>query len=427
MTRWAATLLLLGCAPGEAPAPAGELRGSASAVERAPGPPAAPPGSAGARPPRGPVPPAARRIDPRAPDDWLPRAADGDVDLDGPALDALLRRAAETGSDALVVVRGGRVVVETAPRGPIETRSLTKSVAALAVIALVADGAIPSLDEPLSRWLPALRGEPGPTLRHLLTHSTGLAPGADIAALNAAEDRVAYAAALPRVGAPGARFRYSNEGAQLLSAVVAAAAGRPIDEYLRARVLRPIGVTSDAWTRDRAGNVMTYYGLALDARDLARVGLLLAGGGRFEGRSILPEHLVRELHAPSAVHPGFGLLFWLRVPLGLAPSAPAALAPLRGRTFADEEAFLREASPLLAAAERAALRQDLLRAGGPLAAAGAVRGFDAQGALGQYLAVYPADRLVVVRQHRNRRDPSSDARVTWRAFFDDVEALLPAR
>ena len=382
------------------------------------------------------------RFDAAAADDWLARAAPEDVGLDGRALDALVERAVASDSDSLVVVADGRLVVERyfdRARGPIETRSITKSFAMLGVLGLVADGRIASLDEPLSTWLPELARPDAAavTLRHVLTHTTGMARDRPVEALNAADDRLAYARALGFVEPPGRRFFYSNEASQLLSGVIAAAAGEPADAYVRRRILAPLGIGERPWAHDRAGNVQTYYGLGLEARDLVRVGMLLLDEGRFEGEAVLPAELVRQAVAPSAVNPAYGLLLWLRTrfmqseerlaTLGAAGMPGDALRALLGRRFATEEAYLREADARLPEPARR-LVASLQRAGrGPLVAApGGQVGFFAVGAEGQRLAVYPAARLVVVRQHRHRAaDAGRLSTITWRSFLDDLEPLVP--
>ena len=75
--------------------------------------------------------------------------------LDHRTLAALVKEAEATGSDALIVVKDGRVVIERYfghPVGAIETMSVTKSVVGLAIAQLVEDGKIASLDDPMSTW-----------------------------------------------------------------------------------------------------------------------------------------------------------------------------------------------------------------------------------------------------------------------------------
>lgn len=118
--------------------------------------------------------------------------------------------------------------------GP-ETRSfpwasVTKPVTALAVLVAVEEGTL-SLD------LPA--GPPGSTIRHLLSHASGLPP--DVApGLEAGRP-----ARLPE---PGTRRIYSNFGYQLLAEAVAEHSGMPFPEYVSAAVLEPLGMSGTVFT-----------------------------------------------------------------------------------------------------------------------------------------------------------------------------------
>lgn len=321
--------------------------------------------------------------------DWLPRGSTMDAGFEGAAVDALIRDAMTAQSDAILVVKDGVVVIERSFHGvtdPIETRSATKSVVGLAILALVADGRIPSLDAPLSTWYPEFGNAEKAkiTLRHVLTHSSGLSHGDDADALNAAPDRLAYVRALRVIATPGVNFSYSNEATQLLLGIIESASGQEAEAFVRARLLEPIGVRDLTWARDRSGKVQMYYGLKMRARDLARIGLLLLGEGRAGDARILPAELVREATKPQGPNPYFGLLHWLLY---------------RGTTT---------------------------RLGYLEPPKGPQIGYFAVGGLGQRYAVWPEARIVAVRLHRRRGDgkPYED-QVTWRGFFDRVEALDP--
>ena len=114
--------------------------------------------------------------------------------------------------------------------------SLTKVVTATAVRRLADDGRL-DLDAPAADLVPALRGRgPGPTVRQLLTHTSGFSNPVPIRWV--AADAVHGASAddllerlLAKHGRPtgpiGGRARYSNLGYLVLGAVVEAATGEP--------------------------------------------------------------------------------------------------------------------------------------------------------------------------------------------------------
>jgi CubicO group peptidase (beta-lactamase class C family) len=71
--------------------------------------------------------------------------------------------------------------------------------------------------------------------------------------------------------------------------VLRSAIGRPVAEYLSEKIWRPMGAEADAtWLIDRAGQESTYCCINAVLRDYARLGLLLAHDGNWQGRPIIP-------------------------------------------------------------------------------------------------------------------------------------------
>lgn len=138
------------------------------------------------------------------------------------------------------------------------TASVTKTFTAVVVLQLVDEGRI-SLDQPIRSIVP-LDGTAigdGVTVRHLLTHTSGVADyfPEDEDAWPAVFERVPtytirrvadllplFVDAAPRFP-PGARHAYSNAGYVLLGRAVEVVSGREYGDVLTARVLRPAGMT----------------------------------------------------------------------------------------------------------------------------------------------------------------------------------------
>jgi CubicO group peptidase (beta-lactamase class C family) len=125
--------------------------------------------------------------------------------------------------------------------------SLTKAIGlTTACMILVDDGRL-DLDAPVQRYLPEFRG-PGKdrvTIRHLLTHSSGLPAWRPL--FREAKDRQAALALVdttPLDTVPGARFVYSDLGAIALMQVVERLTGERIDQYLARHVFAPLGMTA---------------------------------------------------------------------------------------------------------------------------------------------------------------------------------------
>ena len=124
--------------------------------------------------------------------------------------------------------------------------SLSKQFIATGVLLLVQDGRL-AVDDRVSKYL---EGTPTTweaiTIRHLLTHTSGLvreAPGFDVNKLQPDIDviKTAYPTAL--ASAPGDKYQYSNLGYFVLAEVIYRVSGKPWGDFLGERVFTPLGMT----------------------------------------------------------------------------------------------------------------------------------------------------------------------------------------
>jgi len=138
--------------------------------------------------------------------------------------------------------------------------SMTKPVTALAVALLAEDGLL-NLDDPLERHLPQfrdlkVRNSDGQlvaprrrlTLRHLLTHTSGLGSNDPAGLDDDAKRKLILAeytdllAAEPLLAEPGEAIRYSGPGFALLGRVVEVVSKRTLDVFMRERIFQPLGM-----------------------------------------------------------------------------------------------------------------------------------------------------------------------------------------
>lgn len=145
--------------------------------------------------------------------------------------------------------------------------SMTKQFTAASILLLMQDGKL-TLDDPLRKWLPNLPEATAPiTLRHLLTHTSGLIDyedvipegttqqvhDMDVLRLLETQDRLYFA--------PGSQYRYSNSGYSLLSLVVARASGQDFAMFLRDRVFKPLRMSRSVALEEGISSVaMRAYG-----------------------------------------------------------------------------------------------------------------------------------------------------------------------
>jgi CubicO group peptidase (beta-lactamase class C family) len=145
--------------------------------------------------------------------------------------------------------------------------SLTKPVTSVIALALAASGIV-DLDAPVTRWLPDFRprlpggSAPPITLRHLLTHTSGLGYGFfdderpiyEPAAISSGLDQPGLSfdenarrlASVPLFSAPGAGFRYSLS-TDILGEALARAAGTTLGALVDRLVTRPLGMSDTAF------------------------------------------------------------------------------------------------------------------------------------------------------------------------------------
>lgn len=256
-------------------------------------------------------------------DEWPTGSLADDADL--AAIDALIDDAFDRppgeGSRSFLIVIGGRVVYERY-RDPdtagtiMDSWSVGKSFTSALVGIAAGDGLIdvtgraqrPEWDDPADPRHQI-------TVADLLHMSSGLewTEGPSYQGFFSAPSGATYAATQPLALEPNTKFNYSTGTTAILASLVAQEVGgaEALEQYLRERLLDPIGATSTQLMKDPDG--MWYGGLGANttARDFARFGLLFLRDGVWDGERILPEGWVDYSRTPSDTSPVYGAQWWL--------------------------------------------------------------------------------------------------------------------
>ena len=222
--------------------------------------------------------------------------------------------------------------------------SLTKVIGLTTAMMMLVDSGKIDLDAPIQRYVPAFRGamKERVTVRHLLTHSSGLPAWRRLFAESSTrEEALALVDTTALLRQPGDTFIYSDLGAMTLMQAVEAVTGQRIDSFLDARVFGPLGMTStrylppESWrsriaptendtafrhrmlhgevhdeNAGRLGGVSGHAGLFSDAPDLARFAQWLLDSRIPPGRppggagAYLPHDLVVEFTRRQDIPPG---------------------------------------------------------------------------------------------------------------------------
>jgi CubicO group peptidase (beta-lactamase class C family)/acetylornithine deacetylase/succinyl-diaminopimelate desuccinylase-like protein len=173
---------------------------------------------------------------------------------------------------ALAVVQNGKIAYERGygrasleldvpitPQTVFDIGSTSKQFTAFSLLLLERDGKL-SLDEDIRKYVPEVP-DYGPriTIRHLLTHTSGLRDYTDLLGFDghdtadSTDDRDALDLIARQRGvnfAPGEEWRYSNSGFFLASIIVRRASGQSLAAFARERIFQPLGMTSTQFLDD---------------------------------------------------------------------------------------------------------------------------------------------------------------------------------
>jgi CubicO group peptidase (beta-lactamase class C family) len=300
----------------------------------------------------------------------------------------------------LLILKDGKVVMEDYELGigP-DTRwisfSMAKSISSTLVGAALKQGLIASIDDPVTKYVPALKGGVYDvvTVRNLLLMASGVKwdetytdPKSDRRKLLDLQLEgqpgtiVAFMKALPRAGAPGTIWNYSTGESFLVGALLEGATHKPLATYLSETLWSKLGMEQEAtwWLESNDGMGLAGSGLGATLRDYARFGKFVLDGGLLDGKRIVPDGWFEEAgkaHMIGGKSVDYGYLWW---PLAKGEGV------------------------------------DPIQAGA----------FEARGIFGQHMYINPAEKLVIVVLSARpkpdpRRSPVPDA-----AFFEAVAKAL---
>jgi len=128
--------------------------------------------------------------------------------------------------------------------------SMTKPITASAVLMLQDEGKL-SVDDPVAKYLPELAdlktadGKPGKlTLRHLLTHTSGMseATAAESKECRTLAELIPHFAGKPLKFEPGTKWQYCQSGINSLGRIVEVVSGQSFPEFLQKRFFEPLGM-----------------------------------------------------------------------------------------------------------------------------------------------------------------------------------------
>jgi CubicO group peptidase (beta-lactamase class C family) len=218
--------------------------------------------------------------------------------------------------DSLLIARHGKIVLEAyyAPYSaeiPHLINSSTKAVIGTLAAMALKDGLLDSTDHPVLDFF-ADRSiadvddrKKAITVQHLLDMTSGIdwreptdGPPVTFFEMQRSPDWTQFILGRPMSNAPGEIFNYNSGNPQLLSAILTKLTGMSAEDYAKAKLFGPLGITYWNWRRDPQGVSTGGNGLALLPRDMAKIGYLYLRHGQWEGKTLVPPDFVeRASHA----------------------------------------------------------------------------------------------------------------------------------
>src|SRR6266581_4587916 len=239
---------------------------------------------------------------------FLAGSASAITSLDPAAVNTAAEYSARHRGVSFLAIQDRRTLVEQNAKTPHKIYSGTKAFWGLAALAAAEDGLL-NFDERVAETITSWRNDPRKaqmTIRQLLDFDSGLEPQFFLHETQSG-DRDAAAMRARAVAEPGRAFIYGPAAFQVFHQVLKEKlrGDSPI-HYLERRVLHRLGLGSQRYLTDRAGNPLLATGWILSARQWAKVGqLVLANGAPVVSRNSLA-----QCWRGTAANRAFSLGWW---------------------------------------------------------------------------------------------------------------------
>ena len=242
---------------------------------------------------------------------------------------------------SVLVLQDGAIVHEAYYQGtePGDRRiswSMAKSYLSALFGVLVDEGAIASLDDPVTDYAPMLRGGAydGATIRNVLQMSSGVLFDEDYLDYDSDINRMGRVLALggkmddfaagltERFVDAGAEWKYTSIDTHVVGMVARGATGRSVPDLMTEKLVQPLGLEqSPLYLTDGVGVAFVLGGLNITTRDYARFGQMILQDGQWQGQQVVPADWFAATTVPSARteagRNGYGYQWW--IPVGARP------------------------------------------------------------------------------------------------------------
>ena len=193
--------------------------------------------------------------------------------------------------------------------------SVTKTMTALVLLGLRDAGKL-RLDDPVSRYVPEVlksvprtKDAPEITLRHLMTHTSGLPRVGGVDYSSRADKDLSQAEVIAALDGlkhdttTGTNVEYSNLAMGLLTLVISRVSAQPFRQVMQQLLFTPLGMASTVWARDEVPpqRLATGYAKGKDGawtpRHHWRLGAIEGAGGAYSSVSDMARYIALQMHA----------------------------------------------------------------------------------------------------------------------------------
>ncbi|WP_423065647.1 serine hydrolase domain-containing protein [Devosia sp. CN2-171] len=210
-----------------------------------------------------------------------------------------------------------------------DLRSVTKSITSLLYGIALEQGLVPELDRPVVDGFPEYPDLVADSDRRKVTveHTFNMAMGMEWdeslpytdarnseIMMEQAPDRYRFILDRPIIEPPGQRWIYSGGAVALIGALITRGTGQSLTDFARANLFEPLGIDAFFWCAGADGEESAASGLRLTTRGLLRIGDMLANGGAFGGRQVVPQSWIDACLTPAiqtSFDTGYSRLWYL--------------------------------------------------------------------------------------------------------------------
>lgn len=232
---------------------------------------------------------------------------------------------------SMLVFRNGRLVAEAYPKDEMDIMqrhiiwSCTKQVMGVLTGIAIENGLINSLDDPIDLYLEkelvSHQDKKDITIKNLISMQSGIAyenggvdGQTDKLLRQIPSNSVDFVLKQPINAVQGTKFHYNDGNPHLMSAIIQNITGKPTDVWANEVLFSKIGLTNYNWVHYKDGVAFGGFGIETTPRELAKVALLVANNGSWQGDQIVPASWIESmvgLQVETEFDYNFGYFWWL--------------------------------------------------------------------------------------------------------------------